>query len=144
MRYFLPPPDDSPRREIRAIRAVRAPDTIPRERQEADAPLGDGRLIRTLTMSVADAHGHLARWEAEAAGHEIPAPPGVFARERSVADRMQAGARRRQRLALAITGDTATAAHWSVPEPPRPADERAWERVIARVCAPAAHDGWTA
>jgi len=136
VRYFLPPPDPTPRREIGAIRAIRSP--------EADARMGDGRLVRTLTMSVAGARAHMDRWESEAAGYDIPAPPGIVARERSVADRVQAGARRRQRLALAITGETATAAHWSVPEPPRPADERAWERVIARIAAPAAPEGWNA
>ena len=141
MRFFPRPPDATPRREVGAIPSVGPPDAVARERREADSPLGDGRLVRTLTMSVAESRAHLARWESEAAAHEIPAPPGVVARERSVADRTQRGARRRQRLALAIAGDTATAAHWSVPEPPRPADERAWERVVARICEPPDPDG---
>lgn len=144
VRHFLPPPETTPRREIGALRAVEPPDAVAPRRREADAPLGDGRLVRTLTMAVAEARAHLDRWESEAAGHEIAAPPGIVARERSVADRAQAGARRRQRLALAISGDTASAAHWSVPEPPRPADERAWDRVVARIAASAAPEGWSA
>jgi hypothetical protein len=144
VRFSLRPHDAPARLELGAIRAVGPTGAVSPERREADAPMGDGRLIRTLTMSVTEARDHVARWESEAPGHEIAAPPGVFARERSVADRAQAGARRRQRLALAIAGDTATAAHWSVPEPPRPADERAWDRIVARVCAPPDPDGWSA
>ena len=144
MRYFLPPPDEAPRREIPAIRGIDATEGFTGEREAPSRAPDDGRLIRTVTMTGAQARAHLADWQSESVTHEVPAPPGIIARERSRADRVLAGALRRQRLAVAITADAATAVHWSVPEPPTPADERAWRRVIARLTAPAGGNGWSA
>lgn len=135
MRYHLPPPDEPVPGTINGVaRVSAAPRAAPRSPQERDDP-GEDRLIRTLTLTRAEAEAHLREWEAGAAARRIPAPPGVTARERSRADRVVPGAMRRQRLAIAIAGDSASAAHWSVTEPPSSADELAWQRVLSRLGA---------
>lgn len=144
MRYFLPPPDEPPRREITPIGGISATEGFTGEREAHAWAPDDGRLIRTATVTAAQARAHLAHWESEAVSHEVPVPPGIVARERSRVDRVLPGALRRQRLAVAITADAATTVHWSVPEPPTPADERAWRRVIARLSPPAGTEGWSA
>lgn len=145
MRYHLPPREDPVPRTIGGVARIGA---SPRLDAHPEQDLGggaEGRLIRTVELSAADAHEHLRQWEAEASAHDIPAPDGVIARERSRPDRVHAGALRRQRLAIAWHGEEATAAHWSVPEPPTPSDQRAWERVLTRLgTAGAPGDGWTA
>ncbi len=113
-------------------------------RDAGPAPDADHRLVRTGTMSAADARAHLATWEGEAAAHPIAAPPGVTARERRRPDRAHPGGTRVQRLAVAVHGDVANVAHWSVAEPADPGDERVWERTLARIASPPERGGWTA
>ena len=143
MRYFLPPPEETRLRELGAVRGIHGLER-PGERGRREAPAEDGRLIRTSTTSAAEARAHLASWESAGSAREIPAPAGVRALERSFADRVQPGAMRRQRLAIAVQGDAATVVHWSVPEPPTPADERAWARVMERLGGSASRGGWSA
>ena len=93
-------------------------------REAGPPPDADHRLVRTGTMTAAEARAHLATWEGEAASHAIAAPPGVVARERRRPDRVHPGGVRLQRLAVAVHGDAAAVAHWSVAEPAGPGDER--------------------
>jgi hypothetical protein len=145
MRYHLPPREDPVPRTIGGVARIHASPRLDAHPEQDLGSSAEGRLIRTVELGAAAAHEHLRLWEAEAAAHDIPAPPGVVARERSRPDRVHAGALRRQRLAIAWHGEEATAAHWSVPEPPTPADQRAWERVLARIATGRdSRGGWTA
>jgi hypothetical protein len=145
MRYHLPPREDPVPRTIGGVARIGASPRLDAHPEQDPGSSAEGRLIRTVEFGAAAAHEHLRAWEAEAPAHDIPAPPGVVARERSRPDRVHAGALRRQRLAVAWHGEEATAAHWSVPEPPTPADQRAWERVLARIATHRdSRDGWTA
>jgi len=146
MRYFLPPAEDPVPRTIGGAARIGAPSRMDAHPEQDLSGPADDRLIRTMEMGAAEARAHLARWEAEAAAHDIPAPPGVMARERSRPDRIHAGALRRQRLALATSCDPAVLAHWSVPEPPTLADERAWNRVLTRLAGAGGgpRSGWSA
>jgi hypothetical protein len=143
MRTFLPPEEPSRRRELGAIRGVAGPDAVV-GREAAPPPEADHRLVRTGTTTAAAARAHLAAWQAEAASRPIAAPAGVVARERRRPDRVHPGAVRLQRLAVAVHGDDAAVAHWSVAEPLGPGDERAWERALARIASPPERGGWTA
>jgi hypothetical protein len=146
MRYFLPLGEDPVPRTIGRAARIRATSRLDAHPETDPGAMAGDRLVRTMEMSTADARAHFARWEAEAPAHDIPSPVGVVARERSRPDRIHPGALRRQRLALAEAGDAATLAHWSVHEPPTPADELAWDRVIARLAAAggAPRAGWSA
>ncbi len=145
MRYRLPPPEDPVPRTIGSVARVGASPRLDAHPEQDFGTPAEQRLVRTAHMSAAEAREHLAHWEAEAVAHDLPAPPGVIARERSRPDRVHHGAMRRQRLAIAWDGDSATAAHWSVPEPPDEADERAWHRVLDRLGASGApRAGWSA
>jgi hypothetical protein len=145
MRYHLPPPEEPVPRVIGGVARIGASPRLDAHPEQDPGGGADGRLIRTIEMGAAAAHEHLRQWEAEAVAHDIPAPPGITARERSRPDRVHPGSLRRQRLAVAWHGEEATAAHWSVPEPPAAADERAWERVLARIAAGAGREGgWRA
>lgn len=145
MRYHLPPREDPVPRTIGGVAPIGAGPRVEAHPEQEPGGPADGRLIRTVELSAAAAHEHLRRWEAEAPAHDIPGPRGVVARERSRPDRVNTGALRRQRLAVAWRGEEATATHWSVPEPPTSADERAWQRVLARIAAAdRSRDGWTA
>ena len=97
-----------------------------------------------MELSAAAAHEHLRPWEAEAAAHDIPAPPGVIARERSRPDRVHAGALRRQRLAVAVTAARRPPSTGRCPSRRWPDDERAWGRALAARGRRPAGDGWTA
>jgi hypothetical protein len=143
MRTFLPPEDPRRSRELGAVRGVSAPDAV-LGREAGQPPETDHRLVRTGTMTAAEARAHLATWEREAASRPIAAPPGVVARERRRPDRVHAGGVRVQRLAVAVHGDAAAVAHWSVAEPAGPDDERVWERVLGRIASPPERGGWTA
>ena len=143
MRTFLPPEEPSRRRELGAIRGVAAPDAV-HGRAAAPPPEADHRLVRTATMTAAAARAHLATWEGEAASRPIAAPAGVVARQRRRPDRVHPGGVRLQRLAVAVHGDGAAVAHWSVAEPVGPGDERAWERALARIASPPERGGWRA
>ena len=144
MRFFLRPPDAPSRRELGAIRPVGPPDAASPERREADAPLGDGRLIRTLTMSVAEARDHLARWESEAPGHEIAAPPGVFARERSVADRRRPGPAGASAWRWRSPATRPPRRTGPSPSPRGPPTSGPGTRIVARVCDPPDAGRWSA
>lgn len=146
MRYFLPPAEDPVPRAIGGAARISATGRLDAHPEPEFADLAEGRLVRVSRMDAAEARAHLARWEAEAAAHDIPAPAGVLARERSRADRVHAGALRRQRLALTTGTDPMTVAHWSVPEPPSEADARAWDRVLARLgeAGGGPRSGWSA
>lgn len=145
MRYYLPPPEEPFPRTIGGVSRIGANPRLDAHPEQDHGGAAEGRLIRTVELGAAAAHEHLRLWEAEGAAHEIPAPVGVTARERSRPDRVHTGAIRRQRLAMAWHGEEAIAAHWSVPEPPVAADERAWDRVLARIAArDGRRDGWTA
>jgi hypothetical protein len=143
MRYFLPPAEEPVPRTIHGVTSVGATTRASAHPEPEVAGPGEGRLIRSVTLAAAEARAHLARWESEAPAHDVPAPRGILARERSRTDRVRAGIVRRQRLAIAVAGDVATATHWSVPEPPTAEDERAWARVLARLDATAL-GGWRA
>jgi hypothetical protein len=144
MRTFLPP--EEPRRDAGPIRGIPGAGGVAgRDPAPAAAPpAGDGRLVRTSSTTAAAARAHLATWQGEAPSRPVPAPPGVTARERRRPDRVVPGAVRLQRLAVAVRGDEATVAHWSVVEPATPADERAWQRALGRVASPPQRGGWTA
>ncbi|MGE0028415.1 MAG: hypothetical protein AB7O78_09660 [Thermoleophilia bacterium] len=143
MRTFLPPEDPGHRRELGAVRGIAGTGGVV-GRDAGPSPDADHRLVRTGTTTAADARAHLATWEGEAASRPIAAPPGVVARERRRPDRVHPGGVRLQRLAVAVHGDTAMVAHWSVGEPADPADERVWEKVVARIASPPDRGGWTA
>jgi hypothetical protein len=143
MRTFLPPEDPGRRRELGAVRGVSGAGRVT-GRDAGPAPDADHRLVRTGTMTAAEARAHLATWEGEAASRPIGAPPGVVARERRRPDRVHPGGTRIQRLAVAVHGDVAEVAHWSVAEPADPADERVWEQTLARIATPPERGGWTA
>jgi hypothetical protein len=143
VRIFPPPEEPSRRRELGAIRGVAGADAV-HGREAGPPPEVDHRLVRTTTMTAADARAHLATWQGEAASRPIAAPDGVVAHERRRPDRVHPGAVRLQRLAVAVHGDDAAVAHWSVAEPLGPGDERAWERALARIAAPPERGGWTA
>jgi hypothetical protein len=143
VRTFLPPEDPRGRRELGAVRGVAAPGAV-HGRDAGPPPDAGHRLVRTATMTAADARAHMATWEGEAASRPIAAPAGVVARERRRPDRLHPGGTRIQRLAVAVHGGTAQVAHWSVGEPADPADERVWERTLARIATPPAAGGWTA
>lgn len=143
MRTFLPPEDPGRRRELGAVRGIAGAGGVT-GRDAGPPPDADHRLVRTGTMTAADARAHLASWEGEAASRPLAAPPGVVARERRRPDRVHPGGVRVQRLAVAVHGDAAAVAHWSVAEPAGPADERVWERTLARIAAAPAAGGWTA
>ncbi|HET6690885.1 MAG TPA: hypothetical protein VFG74_08480 [Miltoncostaeaceae bacterium] len=143
MRTFLPPEDPRSRRELGAVRGVAAPGAVA-GREPGPPSDADHRLVRTATMTAAAARARLAAWEGEATSRPIAAPAGVAARERRRPDRVHPGAMRLQRLAIAVHGDAAQVAHWSVAEPPAPADERVWQQTLARIAAPPAAAGWTA
>jgi hypothetical protein len=143
MRTFLPP--EEPRRDAGPIRGIPGAGPVAgRDAAHAAPAPDDGRLVRTSSMTAAAARSHLATWQGEAPSHPIPAPPGVTARERRRPDRVRPGAVRLQRLAVAVRGDEAAVAHWSVVEPATPADERAWQRALGRVASPPERGGWTA
>lgn len=133
MRYFLPPGVDPVPRTIGGAARIHATGRLDAHPEPESPDLADGRLVRVSRMPVAEARRHLAHWEAEAPAHDIPAPPHVLARERSRPDRIHPGTLRRQRIAVTTGADPATVAHWSVPEPPVEGDERAWQRVLARL-----------
>lgn len=133
MRYFLPPPDDPFPRTVGGAARIHASGRLDAHPDPEAPDLADGRLVRLSQVPAAEAAAHLAGWEAEAPAHDIPAPAHVIARERSRADRVHPGRLRRQRLAMTLGSDPATVAHWSVPEPPLEADERAWQRLLARL-----------
>ncbi|HMN98563.1 MAG TPA: hypothetical protein PKD59_04050 [Miltoncostaeaceae bacterium] len=143
MRTFLPPEDPGRRRELGAVSGVSGTGAVAGG-DAGPAPDADHRLVRTATMTAADARAHMATWEGEAASRPVAAPPGVVARERRRSDRVHPGGVRLQRLAVAVHGDTAAVAHWSVSEPADAADERVWQRVLARVSQPPDPGGWTA
>ena len=143
MRTFLPPEDPRRSRELGAVRAVSGPDAV-LGREAGPPPDADHRLVRTGTMTAAEARAHLATWEGEAASHPIAAPPGVVARERRRPDRVHPGGVRLQRLAVAVHGDAASVAHWSIAEPAGPGDEDAWRRALGRIASPPERGGWTA
>jgi hypothetical protein len=143
VRTFLPPEDPRRPRELGAIRGVAGAGAV-QGRDAGPPPDADHRLMRTGTMTAAEARAHLAAWEGEAAARTIAAPPGVVARERRRPDRVHPGGVRLQRLAVAVHGDQAGVAHWSVAEPAGPGDERAWERALAVIASPPERGGWTA
>lgn len=138
-----PPPAPRRRREIGAIRGIRAPDRVG-ERATGGAAADDGRIVRVAAVTAAEARVRLARWAAEGGARTIAAPGGVQARERRVADRLEPGAERLQRIAVATAGEVAAVAHWSVSVPPTPADERAWTRALERLGEGSAPGGWAA
>jgi hypothetical protein len=143
MRTFLPPEEPSRRRGVGAVRGVAGAHGV-HAREAGPPPDGDHRLVRTGTMTAAEARAHLAAWQGEAPSHPIAAPAGVVARERRRPDRVHPGAVRLQRLAVAVHGDDAAVVHWSVAEPVDPGDERAWERALARIASPPERGGWRA
>jgi len=143
MRTFLPPEDPRRSRELGAVRGDSGPDAV-LGREPGPPPDADHRLVRTGTMTAAEARAHLATWEGEAASHPIAAPPGVVARERRRPDRVHPGGVRLQRLAVAVHGDAASVAHWSIAEPAGPGDEDAWRRALGRIASPPERGGWTA
>lgn len=143
MRTFLPPEGPRGRRELGAVRGIAGTGGVT-GRDAGPPPDADHRLVRTGTMTAAAAQAHMASWEGEAASRPIAAPAGVVARERRRPDRVHPGATRLQRLAVAVHGDAAAVAHWSVAEPAGPADERVWERTLARIASPRDAGGWTA
>jgi hypothetical protein len=143
VRTFLPPEDPRGRRELGAVGGIRGTDVVV-GRDAAPPPDPDHRLVRTATMPAAEARAHLTAWEGEAAARPIAAPPGVVARERRRPDGVHPGGVRLQRLAVAVHGDQAGVAHWSVIEPVDPADERVWQRALARIASPPERGGWTA
>jgi hypothetical protein len=143
VRTFLPPEDPGRRRELGAVRGVRGTDGV-HARDAAPAPDLDHRLVRVATMTATEARAHLAAWQGEAASRAIPAPGGVVARERRRPDRVHPGVTRVQRLAVAVHGDTAGVAHWSVAGAAGPGDERAWERALDRIASPPERGGRTA
>lgn len=141
MRYFLPPGEDPVPRTIGGAARIGALGRLDAHPEAEAADLADGRLVRVSRMDAAEARAHLAHWEAEAPAHDVPAPARVVARERSRPDRIHPGTLRRQRLALTTGADPVTIAHWSVPEPPTEGDERAWQRVLARLAGAPPDDG---
>ncbi|WP_217913678.1 hypothetical protein [Miltoncostaea marina] len=145
MGYWLAQPDDPITGGVRGIARVATPPSASERGREDEGP-GEGRLVRTVRMPLAEAPGYLARWLAEPgpAAHPLAAPYGVTARERRRADRLVPGAHRRQRLAMAADGDVATAVHWSAREPLGPADAAAWDAAVARLTRPPESRGWTA
>lgn len=149
MRYFLPPPDESPTPPgvvpVAPLNVV-AGRHDPWEAERAGP--GEGRLVRSVRMPAAEAAEYVRRWSGEPGdpAHAIVTAAGLAARERSRPDRLHAGVVRCQRLAVVVGAREATALHWSAPEPVTAADEAAWERALARLAADGrrAGGGWRA
>lgn len=134
MRYHLPPEEHAGARDVHAVApvgAARGPTSGGHDPLEAP----DRPILRSRVMPAAEAGAYLRRWcgEGPVRAWPIGAPAGIEARERSRPDRVHAGGRRRQRLALAVGAAEATALHWSVAEPVGPDDEEAWRRGLARL-----------
>ncbi|MFN8110434.1 MAG: hypothetical protein U0Y82_11415 [Thermoleophilia bacterium] len=108
----------------------------------------DGRIVRTRTMTRAEADRELVTWRA-AGAQPIPAQEGVVALERSRRDTLT-GTPRRLRLAVAA-GDPAQVLNWSALEPIGTDDTAVWRAALARLQPgtappppPDPHLGWTA
>ena len=146
MRYHLPPPSESSRAHGITPVAPAGGAVVAHTPEPAAYDIAEGRILRTVRLTTAEAGPYLRRWESDAGtpAHAIPVPAGT-ARERRRADRTMPGTMRRQRLAVVRDAAGASALHWSAPEPVLADDEAVWERALARAAAGTRDaGGWTA